>query len=178
MNRSHPSIHLCYNSTWCDFTDIFHFLPSNMPRWRHQRETFSALLALCEGNPSVTMDSPHKGQWLGALMVFFICAWTNCAANNRNAGDLRCHRAHYDVTTIHRACFVRRKLISMHLCKVSYLRVCFHSFAFFIVLCQSFWKKMNTRVSNIKPNAFHEMMYICFLLNWKRKLFFPCDLTN
>ena len=27
--------------------------------WHHQMETFSALLALCEGNPLV--DSPHKG---------------------------------------------------------------------------------------------------------------------
>ena len=37
--------------------------------WRHQMETFSALLALCEGNPP--MVSPHKGQWRGALMCFF-----------------------------------------------------------------------------------------------------------
>ena len=34
-------------------------------------ETFSALLALYEGSPSVTVDSPHKGQWRGALMCFF-----------------------------------------------------------------------------------------------------------
>ena len=178
MNRSHPSTHLCYNSTWCDFTDICHLLPSNIPRWRHQRETLSALLALCEGNPSVTDGFPSQRPVTWSFDVFFICAWTNCAANNRDAGDLRCHRAHYDVTTIHRACFVRRKLISMHLCKVSYLRVCFHSFAFFIVLCHSFWKKMNTRVSNIKPNAFHEMICIYFFLNSKRKLFLLCDLTN
>ena len=31
---------------------------------------------------------------------FFICAWTNGWANNRDAGDLRHHRAHYDVTVI------------------------------------------------------------------------------
>ena len=28
-------------------------------------------------------------------MVSLICAWTNDWANNRGAGDLRCHRAHY-----------------------------------------------------------------------------------
>ena len=34
-------------------------------------ETFSALLALCAGNSPVPVNSPHKGQWRGALMFFF-----------------------------------------------------------------------------------------------------------
>ena len=41
--------------------------------------------------------SPHKGQWRGTLMFSLICAWTNDWANSRDAGDLRRHRAHYDV---------------------------------------------------------------------------------
>ena len=65
--------------------------------WRHQMETFSALLALCAGNSPVPVNSPHKGQWRGALAFSFICAWINSWVNNREAGDLRCHRAHYDV---------------------------------------------------------------------------------
>ena len=32
-------------------------------RWRHQMETFSALLAICAGNSPVPVNSPHKGQW-------------------------------------------------------------------------------------------------------------------
>ena len=44
------------------------------------------------------VDSPHKGQWCGALMFSLICAWTNDRANIRDAGDLRCHHTHYDVT--------------------------------------------------------------------------------
>ena len=63
------------------------------PCWCHQIETFSALLALCEGIYRSSMDSPHKGQWRGALMFCFICARTNGWANNRDAGDLR----HYDI---------------------------------------------------------------------------------
>ena len=43
------------------------------------------------------VNSPHKGQWHGALMFSFICAWINGWVNNREAGDLRCHCAHYDV---------------------------------------------------------------------------------
>ena len=31
--------------------------------WRPQMETFSSSLALCEGNPLVMVDSPHKSQW-------------------------------------------------------------------------------------------------------------------
>ena len=36
-------------------------------------------------------------QWHGALIFSMICAWTNDWVNNRDAGDLRSHRAHYDV---------------------------------------------------------------------------------
>ena len=37
---------------------------------RHQMETFSALLAPCEGIHRSPMDSPHKGQWRGTLVSF------------------------------------------------------------------------------------------------------------
>ena len=65
--------------------------------WRHQMETFSALLALCAGNSRVLVNSPHKGQWRGALMFSLICARINDWVTNREAGDLRRHRGHYDV---------------------------------------------------------------------------------
>ena len=41
--------------------------------WRHQMETFSALLDLCAGN-SPPVNSPHKGHWRGTLMFSLICA--------------------------------------------------------------------------------------------------------
>ena len=59
-----------------------------------------AKLALCAGNSPVPVNSPHKGQWHGALMFFFICAWINGWVDNRGAGDLRRHRGHYDVTVM------------------------------------------------------------------------------
>ena len=70
------------------------------PWWRHQMGTFSALLALCAGNSPVPVNSSHKGQWRGALMFSFICVWINDWLNNREAGDLRRHRGHYDVTVM------------------------------------------------------------------------------
>ena len=46
------------------------------------------------------MNSPHKGQWRWALMFSLICTWINRWVNNREAGDLRRHRAHYDVIVL------------------------------------------------------------------------------
>ena len=43
------------------------------------------------------VNSPHKDQWRGALMLSLIFAWINGWVNNREAGDLRRHRAHSDV---------------------------------------------------------------------------------
>ena len=44
---------------------------------------------------------PHKGQWRGALVISLICACTNDYVNNRDACDLRRHRAHSDVTVMY-----------------------------------------------------------------------------
>ena len=43
------------------------------------------------------VNSPHKEQWRGDLMFSLICASINDWVNNREAADLRRHRAHYDV---------------------------------------------------------------------------------
>ena len=42
------------------------------------------------------VNSPYKGQWRGALMFSLICVWINGWVNNREAGDLRRHRGHYN----------------------------------------------------------------------------------
>ena len=46
------------------------------------------------------VNSTHKSQWRGALMFSLICAWINGWVNNREAGVLRRHRAHHDVTVL------------------------------------------------------------------------------
>ena len=46
------------------------------------------------------VNSPHKGQRRGDLMFSLICAWITCWVNNREAGDLRRHCAHYDITVM------------------------------------------------------------------------------
>ena len=46
------------------------------------------------------VNSPHKGQWRGALMFSLICIWINGWVNSGEAGDLRRYRAHYDVSVM------------------------------------------------------------------------------
>ena len=70
--------------------------------WRQQMQTFSALLDICPGNLPVPVNSPHKGQWRATFMFSLMCAWINRWVNNREAGDLRRHRAHYDVIVMSR----------------------------------------------------------------------------
>ena len=57
--------------------------------WRHRMEIFSALLALCEGNPPVTGGFSLTKANDAELWCFLWSAWTKGWANNRDAGDLR-----------------------------------------------------------------------------------------
>ena len=65
---------------------------------RHQMETFSVLLALCAGNLPVTGEFPSQRASDAELWCFLWSApCINGWVNNREAGDLRRHRGHYDV---------------------------------------------------------------------------------
>ena len=77
--------------------------------WRHQMETFPRYWPFVRGIHRSPVNSPHKGQWRGALMFSLICARINGRVNNGGTGDLRRHRAHCDVT-------VMRKFIVMDVC--------------------------------------------------------------
>ena len=65
--------------------------------WRHQMETFLASLTLCAGNSPVTGEFPSQRPVMRSFDIFsLICTWINGWVNNREAGDLRRHRA--DIT--------------------------------------------------------------------------------
>ena len=64
--------------------------------WRHQMETFSTLLAHCAGNSPVTGEFPSQRPVTRNFQFSLICTWINDWVNNREAGDLRRHRIHYD----------------------------------------------------------------------------------
>ena len=89
---------------------------------------FFASLTLRVGNSPV--NSPHTGQLRVAMIFSLICAWINGWANHRDAGDLRRHRAQYDVTVIFLAITtglisrcVRWIATAIHL-KIGYLVTC------------------------------------------------------
>ena len=62
-------------------------------KWEH----FPCYWPFVRGIHRSPVNSPHKGQWRGALMFSLICVWINGLVNNLEAGDLSRHRAHYDV---------------------------------------------------------------------------------
>ena len=64
--------------------------------WYHQMETFSALLAICAGNSPVTGECPTQRPVMRSFDVFFDLS----PEQTVEAGDLRCHHAHYDITVL------------------------------------------------------------------------------
>ena len=62
-------------------------------KWKH----FPRYWPFVRGIHRSPVNSPHRGEWRGASMLSLICSWINGWVNNREAGDLRRHRAHYDV---------------------------------------------------------------------------------
>ena len=79
---------LCDNKVYC------------ISWWRHQMETFSALLDLCARNSTVTGEFQAQMPVMRNFDVSLICVWINDWVNNPNCGDLRRHRGHYDVTVM------------------------------------------------------------------------------
>ena len=83
------------------FTDIIWILDqiyiNSYTWWRHQMETFYALLAFCAGNSPVTGEFPSQRPVTRSFDVFFHLRLKNDWVNSRDPGDFWCHSAHYDV---------------------------------------------------------------------------------
>ena len=72
------------------------FIPEHddVIKWKH----FPRYWPFARGIHQSPVNSTHKGRWRGGLMFSLIRVWISGGLNNREAGDLRRHRAHYDVT--------------------------------------------------------------------------------
>ena len=68
--------------------------------WRHQIEILSASLALCAGNSPVAREFPQQRPVTRSFDIFLGLCWTNGWVNNRDTGDLRRHRTHFDVAVM------------------------------------------------------------------------------
>ena len=78
----------CFLCFACDHDDVI--------KWKH----FPRYWPFVRGIHRGPVNSPHKGQWRGALMFSLICARINGWVNNGETGDLRPNRAHYEVTVM------------------------------------------------------------------------------
>ena len=83
---------------WCDMQWLSRYdcTHDGVMKWKH----FSRYWPFVRRIHRSPVNSPHKGQWRGALMFSSICAWIKGWVNNGKAGDLRRYRAHYDVTVM------------------------------------------------------------------------------
>ena len=83
---------LCYKmKTYMVRKGSFH-THDDVIKWKH----IPRYWPFVRGIHQSPVNSPHKDQWRGALMFSLICNRINGWVNNREAGDLRRHRAHYD----------------------------------------------------------------------------------
>ena len=80
-------------------------------KWKH----FPRYWPFVRGIHRSPVNSPHKGQWRGALMFTLICARINGWINNREAGHLRRHRTHYDVIVMCYASDIRSGRLALRL---------------------------------------------------------------
>ena len=71
-------------------------LHDDVIKWKH----FPCYWTFVRGIHLSPVNSHHRGQWRGALMFSLVCAWIIRWVNNPNAGDLRRHDAHCDITVM------------------------------------------------------------------------------
>ena len=55
------------------------------------------MLAICAGNSPVTGEIPAQRPVMRSFDVFFDLRLNKRSSKNVEAGDLRCHRPHYDI---------------------------------------------------------------------------------
>ena len=107
-------------------TDVSH---DDVIKWKH----FPRYWPFVRGIPRSPVNSPHKGQWRRALMFTLICARINGCVNNREAGDLRRYRPHYDVivmvlvkfSSLARGEVVEKTTTSVSTCNENFVKMTF-----------------------------------------------------
>ena len=95
MSLTCVSHHIFQTFYWCEvcISARDYSWYDDVIKWKH----FSLYWPFVRGIHRSPVNSSHKGQWRGTLMFSLICAYINSWVNNREAGDLGRHRAHYDV---------------------------------------------------------------------------------
>ena len=128
-------------------------------KWKH----FPRYWLFVRGIHRSPVNSPHKGQWRGALKFSLICAWIYCWVNNREAADLRRHRAHYDVIVMY------RYLLNIYNATEKSKAYCKHASYLFgetpIKNCLTKLEKF-TRLYSSLIHAYKLLRYVCMNETW------------
>ena len=134
-----------------------------------------------------------KGQWRGALMFYLICTWINGCINNREAGDLRRHRAHYDVAAMTILyclsnifiCTTSSMCRKFYFWKLIYLQKDLKNISFDMLTWLSilYWTRFFTTCSyNVYTSLFQILndwnAGVCRIMHFHTKLYFSCIFRN
>ena len=97
---SHPNSNELITTSFCTWHDSYAIVAlkkichhDDVIKWKH----FPRYWPFVRGIHRSPVNSPHKGQWRGALMFTLICARINSWVNNCKADDLRRYSVHCDV---------------------------------------------------------------------------------
>ena len=120
---------------FCNFHMRFHSKPQfailNRCKGRHQMETFSALMAFCAGNSPVTGEFPARRPVTRSFGVFLELRLDKRFSKQHEAGDLRRHRTHCDVTVMKKCSCRFSQSFKLHVCDIFFKSfVCFNSNSF------------------------------------------------
>ena len=88
----HEQYVLLYTRNFCGLV-IDQACHDDVIKWKH----FPRFWSFVRGIHRSPVNSTQKGQWRRTLMFYLIYVWINDWVHNREAGDLRRHRGHYDV---------------------------------------------------------------------------------
>ena len=121
MKCIEPSSHWRYLPESCIHEDVI--------KWKH----FPRYWPFVRGIHRLPLNSPHKGQWHGALMFSFVCVWINGWVNNRGACNLKRHRAPYDIIVM-----ASIDILSFHLSQILHRSLPANLLRITDILCPSY----------------------------------------
>ena len=94
------------------------FLHDDVIKWKH----FPRYLPFVRGIHRSPVNSPHKGQWRGALIFPLIFVGINGWINNREACDLRRYCARYEFNVMQRCIISTGEIIWFYRCQWSHTK--------------------------------------------------------
>ena len=145
---------LCHKISCCSLGVVRYH--GDVIKWKHVPRYWPFV----RGIHRLPVNSPHKGQWRGALMFSLIYAWINDWINNREAGDLRRHR--YDVIVM---CWAMMQYVLRYTMILTIQYVLRYTYSWF--------NPCDTKCSRVllsslfkKGQIIHKIMRIIILLNF------------